>query len=50
MAAQIRERLAQRREVTPHYRGVGVSGTHRPRAAAERLAASIFASCGTKSQ
>lgn len=50
VATQIRERLTQRREVTLHHRGVGASGTHEPWAAAERFAASIFASCGTKSQ
>ena len=50
VTTQIRERLSQHREVTPHHRGIGASGTHGTWAAAERLAASIFASCGTKSQ
>ena len=37
-------------EVQRNHRGVGASETHGLRPATERLAASIFASCGTKSQ
>ena len=51
MPVQIDERRLQRHEVAAHDGHVGSAGTHRlPRFSAKRRAASIFASCGTKSQ
>ena len=51
MPVQDRESRAERRKMTAHDRGIGLARTHgRLCFAAQRRAASIFASCGTKSQ